>query len=166
MLKWLFVIHLIQTIILILLVHSNETLYGLPWNFTTTLSGDLVHDPCEEDWQALTVRVPSSSSSDCRVITLDVHDLNLQGSLSSSLGNLDAALVCWLTSFPYSFDSISFSVSLFWTPLIILYLTDNDFLVCSLYFYAEFPCRPQLTDGCDSSTIRWLDQFNTTLLSK
>ena len=64
--------------------------------FPGTLPPDLVHDPCVEDWQAVTMISSSTTSSDCRVTTLNLSGKGLLGSLPSSLGNLDAANVCWL----------------------------------------------------------------------
>lgn len=79
-----------------------RTTTNRPWNFTTfASSGELVHDPCVEPWQALYVNPNSRAGVDsdkCRVERITLYGRGVRGQLPSSLGLLDALLVCELLS--------------------------------------------------------------------
>ena len=87
-------------------IFSNETYYGIRWNFTTTASGTLVHDPCVEEWQGVAVAeavaeaVNSSQSVttvvECRVTGLFLNKRGLAGPLPPTLGNLNATTVRYI----------------------------------------------------------------------
>ena len=94
-------------------IFSNETYYGIRWNFTTTASGALVHDPCVEEWQGVTVAVAVAVAVDysqsvteectCRVTGLFLNKRGLAGPLPPTLGNLNATTVRYMHTYIHTY---------------------------------------------------------------
>mgnify|MGYP003386096068 FL=1 len=69
--------------------------FGPRWNFTQdAASGVYLHNPCSDDnatvWQGITCSNSSviCATQECHITRLDLSRYNVQGTLSSSLGEL------------------------------------------------------------------------------
>lgn len=72
---------------------QNTTQYGIPWNFTTSISNPS-HNPCLERWQYLTCTIGTGSNSNiCFIQKLIMQSVNLAGSIPYAFGSI--------SSFPY-----------------------------------------------------------------
>ena len=71
---------------------ANQTLYGIPWNFTITTTGEVSVgcDPCQTHWQGITCTSDSTGVTDssCSIVSLTLSNYSLSGILPLALVNL------------------------------------------------------------------------------
>jgi Leucine-rich repeat (LRR) protein len=64
---------------------SNQTEFGVPWNFSDNTSVQRLYRPCSDRWQGVTCDADASNPSTCSVSEIDLDSYSLKGSLPSEM---------------------------------------------------------------------------------
>jgi Leucine-rich repeat (LRR) protein len=77
---------------------SDETDYGMPWNFTDSSSEQSLYGPCVDRWQGLNCTAISTNPSQCVITSMELPRYFLDGPLPDEIKMLSSLEVLNLTS--------------------------------------------------------------------
>jgi Leucine-rich repeat (LRR) protein len=77
---------------------SDETDYGMPWNFTDSSSEQSLYGPCADRWQGLNCTVISTNPSQCVITSMELPSYFLYGPLPDEIKMLSSLEVLNLAS--------------------------------------------------------------------